>query len=103
MRLSEAKLAGRMLAYRPRAFRRASKPCSGRTLLLTPHFGPPIDPDRFHESRISRKGTILTHEDSVCFLAGSQGRIWKGDAMFVDGNASKVMDFELELDVFACC
>jgi len=50
---SEAKFAGRMLAYNPRALRRASRPGSGRTLLLTPHFGPPMEPKRtdFEEGR----------------------------------------------------
>ncbi len=43
---SEAKFAGRMFAYNPRALRRASRPGSGRTLLLTPHFGPPMEPTR---------------------------------------------------------
>ena len=46
MRESEAKFAGRMLAYSPSAFLRARRPCSGRTGLLTPHFGPPTEPSK---------------------------------------------------------
>lgn len=42
-RLSLAKLAGRMLAYRPSSFRILRSPCSGRTG-PTPHFGPPTAP-----------------------------------------------------------
>jgi hypothetical protein len=40
---SEAKLAGRMFAYRSRAFRSLKIPCSGRTG-PTPHLGPPTAP-----------------------------------------------------------
>lgn len=40
---SEAKFAGRMLAYRPSAFRSLRRPCSGRTG-PTPHLGPPTAP-----------------------------------------------------------
>lgn len=40
---SDAKFAGRMLAYNPSAFRSLRRPCSGRTG-PTPHFGPPTAP-----------------------------------------------------------
>lgn len=42
-KLSDAKLAGRMLAYKPSSFRSFNKPCSGRTG-PTPHLGPPTEP-----------------------------------------------------------
>lgn len=45
---SDAKLAGRMLAYRSSAFRSRRIPCSGRTG-PTPHLGPPTAPTAEHQ------------------------------------------------------
>jgi len=49
-RESEAKDAGRILAYNPSSFRRARIPCSGRTG-PTPHLGPPTEPNQIVEAK----------------------------------------------------
>jgi hypothetical protein len=68
-RESEAKFAGRIFAYNPSAFLRARRPCSGRTGLSTPHFGPPTEPSG--NQRAEEKGQDVVKDQPIRMASAS--------------------------------
>jgi hypothetical protein len=99
MRESEAKFAGRMLAYNPSDFLRARRPCSGRTGLSTPHFGPPTEPSESWCQRVPKQdrpnSPIRMASTSWHALRVAAG---KGSPNGIDGVSSKFVSFQLEFE-----
>ena len=102
-RESEAKFAGRILAYNPSAFRRARRPCSGRTGLLTPHFGPPTEPGENQRVSVKKKKKAvyfakLTHQNGIGLLTCFQSNSRQGFTDGIYGVSSKCVRFQLEFE-----